>query len=194
VSGEQILYAQTRAISEASGVSQALIEGNAAISRALYAIIKSEPDSARAMATMRAYIDTALRGLPPDQRAALDSAWREPGRAEQLEQGLAITLTPWFRNILTYEPAAALDSMRVPVLALFGGLDLQVPPAQSVPVLERLWSDHPDATIHVFPKLNHLFQNAETGLMAEYARIEETFAVEALDMMTEWILRRFGPR
>ena len=93
---------------------------------------------------------------------------------------------------LARERAAAVRDLRYE-------LDLQVPPAQSVPVLERLWADHPDATIHVFPGLNHLFQHARTGLVAEYATIEETFAPEALNRIGEWINRRFaaarpGPR
>jgi pimeloyl-ACP methyl ester carboxylesterase len=199
VSGEEILYAQTRAISRASGASPASIEASEAVARQIYRIILTEPDSARAISSILALTDTILRTLPPDQAAALDSAWNAPGRAEQFRQGLPTTVTPWFRFLLAYDPAAALDALRVPVLALFGELDLQVPPAQSVPVLERLWADHPDATIHVFPGLNHLFQHAQTGLVAEYATIEETFAAEALNRISEWITRRFagaraGPR
>jgi hypothetical protein len=38
--------------------------------------------------------------------------------------------------------------------------------------------------------LNHLFQNAETGAVSEYARIEETFSPEAIDLITGWILER----
>lgn len=190
VSGEEILYAQTRAIAEASAVPAAVIEGSEAVSRKLYAIVKSEPDSARAMRAMLALTDTVLRTLPPDQRAALDSAWNQPGRADQLREGLVVTTTPWFRFLLTYDPREALGALRVPVLALFGGRDLQVPPAQSVPILERLWARHPDATIHVFPELNHLFQHATTGLVAEYATLEETFAPAALEMMTAWIVER----
>ena len=194
VSGEEILYAQTRAMSSVGGLAPAFIEGSEAVSRKIYAIVKSEPDSARAMQAMLALTDTVTRSLPPAQRAAMDSAWAESGRAEQLEEGLAVTLTPWFRYLLSYDPAPALGALRVPVLALFGELDLQVPPTQSVPVLERLWAQHPDATIHVFPRLNHLFQHAETGLLSEYATIEETFAEPALEMMTSWILERAGKR
>ena len=194
VSGEDILHAQTRAMSRAGGVSADMIDGSEAVSRQVYAIIRTEPDSARAIAAIMAMTDTILRTLPPAQAAALDSTWNAPGRAEQLQQGLAVTVTPWFRYLLTYDPVPALDALRVPVLALFGELDLQVPPEQSVPILERLWADHPDATIHVFPKLNHLFQHAETGLIAEYATIEETFAPVVLEMMTSWILQRFGRR
>lgn len=42
--------------------------------------------------------------------------------------------------------------------------------------------------VKVYPNLNHLFQNCETGDMGEYATIEETMAVEVLNDITEWIL------
>ena len=38
--------------------------------------------------------------------------------------------------------------------------------------------------------LNHLFQNAETGAVSEYARIEETFSPEAIDLIIAWILNQ----
>ena len=39
--------------------------------------------------------------------------------------------------------------------------------------------------------LNHLFQTAETGLVTEYASIEETFSPQALSTISDWILQRF---
>ena len=41
--------------------------------------------------------------------------------------------------------------------------------------------------IVALPGLNHLFQHAETGLPAEYIKIEETFSPEVLALMTSWI-------
>ncbi|MQA90814.1 MAG: hypothetical protein GEU90_11335 [Gemmatimonas sp.] len=58
--------------------------------------------------------------------------------------------------------------------------------------MEEMWADRPDATIRILPRLNHLFQHAETELVAEYAQIEETFAPEALDLVADWIVQRFG--
>jgi fermentation-respiration switch protein FrsA (DUF1100 family) len=104
---------------------------------------------------------------------------------------MRIQTTPWFRGLLAYDPLPALAALDVPALALFGERDLQVPAAQSVPALEAIWVDHSDATVHTFPELNHLFQHAETGLVAEYTQIEETFAPEALEMIARWIERRF---
>ena len=49
-----------------------------------------------------------------------------------------------------------------------------------------------DVTIRELPKLNHLFQHCESGSPGEYAEIEETFAPEVLEIMTEWIKKRTG--
>ncbi|MFR9652004.1 MAG: hypothetical protein SNG35_08290 [Rikenellaceae bacterium] len=35
--------------------------------------------------------------------------------------------------------------------------------------------------------LNHLFQRAESGAVAEYGEIEETINIEVLMKLTEWI-------
>jgi len=39
------------------------------------------------------------------------------------------------------------------------------------------------------PHLNHLFQTAKTGSPMEYAKIEETFAPVAVEVMGDWISR-----
>jgi hypothetical protein len=41
--------------------------------------------------------------------------------------------------------------------------------------------------LKVLNGLNHLFQNSTTGNINEYEKIEETFSVEALDLMSNWI-------
>ena len=48
-----------------------------------------------------------------------------------------------------------------------------------------------DVTICRLPGLNHLFQHSETGSIAEYGTIEETFAPLALSTMSDWITARF---
>jgi hypothetical protein len=102
-------------------------------------------------------------------------------------------VTPWFRYLLTYDPRPALSRVSIPVLALFGEKDVQVPPAQSVPPMEAAFraAGNRDATVRVFPGLNHLFQHAGTGLIAEYGRIEETIAPEILQTIGDWITARF---
>ena len=77
--------------------------------------------------------------------------------------------------------------MKIPVLALFGSKDLQVPPEQNRPPVEAaLTNDHSRA--ETFEGLNHLFQRAGTGAPDEYARIETTLDPQVLRHVSDWIL------
>lgn len=100
-----------------------------------------------------------------------------------------VVVSPWFAHFLDYDPASDLAAARVPILALYGELDVQVPPAQSVPVLEAIDADVGRFDIRVLPGLNHLFQTAETGAPDEYARIEETMAPAALSIIADWVVQ-----
>jgi fermentation-respiration switch protein FrsA (DUF1100 family) len=75
------------------------------------------------------------------------------------------------------------------VLALNGELDLQVDPDQNLPVIERTLREGGNErfTIKRMTGLNHLFQKARTGLITEYAEIEETFNPEALETIRKWL-------
>ncbi|MCS7209924.1 MAG: hypothetical protein NZ874_10180, partial [Fimbriimonadales bacterium] len=82
-----------------------------------------------------------------------------------------------------------LRKVRCPVLALNGELDLQVDPDQNLPVIERALREggNKRVTIRRMAGLNHLFQKARTGLITEYAEIEETFNPEALEAIRKWL-------
>ena len=41
-----------------------------------------------------------------------------------------------------------------------------------------------------FPNLNHLFQEAKTGDVDEYAQLEQTISPAVLEKMSSWILKR----
>lgn len=99
--------------------------------------------------------------------------------------------TPWMRHFLTYDPAPTLRRLRKPVLALYGALDLQVPPSQNAAMLSESLraAGNPDYTVRELPHLNHLLQPATTGSPAEYARTEETMSPEALRVIGAWILQ-----
>lgn len=78
------------------------------------------------------------------------------------------------------------------VLALFGENDLQVPSKQNLEAIEKsLKAGGNDRFLMKEMKgLNHLFQHSETGLPSEYAKIEETFSVEALKLIADWIKKQ----
>jgi len=51
-------------------------------------------------------------------------------------------------------------------------------------------SGNKDFRIEEMKGLNHLFQNAATGLISEYSNIEETIAPKALNLMSNWIISK----
>lgn len=103
-------------------------------------------------------------------------------------------MSPWFRYFLGYDPRPTLMKVRVPVLAINGGKDLQVPPKEDLEGIESALKDggNRDFKIVLLPGLNHLFQTTATGAISEYAEIEETIAPVALQTMGDWILAHTG--
>ncbi len=97
-------------------------------------------------------------------------------------------VSPWFLEFLNYDPREDLLAARTPMLALYGERDLQVPPAQSVPVMQAVNAVTGAIDLRVLPGLNHLFQTAETGSPEEYPRIDETMAPAALRAIGAWVL------
>jgi len=67
-----------------------------------------------------------------------------------------------------------------------------VPPKENLTAIEASLKKggNKKVTIIEFPKLNHLFQESETGAPSEYGTLEETFSEEALIQITSWILKQ----
>ncbi len=101
-------------------------------------------------------------------------------------------LSPWFRYFLTYDPRPTLRRVQIPVLAINGERDLQVPPKENLSAIAEALKagGNKDFTTAELPRLNHLFQESKTGNVDEYGKIEETFSPAALQLISDWILKR----
>ena len=80
-----------------------------------------------------------------------------------------------------------------PILAINGSLDIQVESEQNLGGIEDTLQSvsHPDFKTVELEGLNHLFQTAKTGAIAEYDKIEETISPKVLNLMSDWIGQRF---
>jgi alpha-beta hydrolase superfamily lysophospholipase len=173
VDGADVWMEQLRLILKAAGVPDVQIAIASAQRREQIAIIRAERDPEKAAAQLRAL-------APPElPKAAVDAA-------------IAQVNTDWFREFFDYDPAPTLRQVRCPVLALDGAKDLQVSAAQNLPAIRAALVNNPDAEIEELPGLNHLFQTANTGGIAEYAQIEQTIAPSVMDTITNWILKHVG--
>jgi dienelactone hydrolase len=83
-----------------------------------------------------------------------------------------------------------LSKTRCPVLAVFGGKDLQVDATPNRAAVERALAaaGNRQVRVEVFPDANHLYQKAVTGGVDEYARLEKAFVPGFLDLLSSWIL------
>jgi uncharacterized protein len=178
--GEEVLVEQNRLLLEAAGIPAELVEQQVAFIRELSRLLRNEDyDAARSLAAQQ--IEAQSAGLPPEQQPS----------PEQIEEQVAATITPNYREWVVHDPAPSLQALDVPVLAVFGGKDLQVPAAQNEPVMRTLLAAGPDATVRTFPELNHLMQPATTGGFDEYGTIDTTIDPQVLDLIRGWLTQRF---
>jgi len=191
VGGEEVLLQQLGLVLKAEGqVSDEDLAKARERQRRIFAIVKEETDGEA--------IQTKLLQLEREEVAKLSEAERrEYANLEaQAAAQLKMLAMPWFRSFLRYDPRPTLAKVTCPVLALNGQNDVQVAPKENLSAIEAALKSgsNKDVTVKELPGLNHLFQHSRTGAVSEYGRIEETFAVQALEEISDWVLKRAGRR
>jgi len=174
VPGHEIWVEQQSTIAAAQGAPPSIVDSIRSTQRRLTRVLRTTSDSAAIAEQLRPMLE---------KRGATD---------EQIQAQLAQVTAPWFRSFIQHDPAPTLRQLDVPVLALYGSNDLQVPPGQNAEPMRSALADSPsdDVTVRVLDGLNHLFQPAETGLPSRYAQIDTTMAPEALETISTWIRER----
>ena len=104
----------------------------------------------------------------------------------ELNNFLAVLPPAWIIWALQYDPLPALDAYNGPVLAMFGGRDLQVSASRNAPIMKEMLINN-NSNVVIFPTLNHLFQPAKTGAPEEYVSIETTFDENAMIVIADWL-------
>ncbi len=185
IPGEQIFYLQDAVQSRAAGVDEAAIERSRARKEQIFNILKDESDLSVAKEKLRNLMKTMP--MTADEKAEIEASGVNINRL--INQQIRLLNTAAIRFFLTYDPIPALKQVNVPVLAITGENDLQVPPAENLPPVEAALADgnSPHYSVRELKGLNHLFQSSETGLASEYAQIKETFAPSALEVIGDWV-------
>ena len=110
---------------------------------------------------------------------------------DELKQAYQSVITqiqvPWMIKFLSLDMRPLLGGIQCPVLAINGTKDTQVDCESNLGALRDGLPENPKNRIEAIENANHLFQHCTTGAVSEYRNIEETFAPEALDLMTQWM-------
>jgi len=184
LTGEEIIYLQSRLIAQSSGVKNEDIEQNLDVQRKIFAVVKSgEPVDIIKNKLQKMFLDD-FNAKTEDERKAMGDP--EASFEAQVRQ----VTSRWFIFFLTYDPTTHLKMVKCPVLAINGEIDLQVPPKENLAAIDKALREagNRHVTIKEFPGLNHLFQRASIGTPSEYAKISETINPEVLSLISSWIL------
>ena len=175
--GEETLLLQSDLITRAAGMTSDQVAKSLDFDRESYNLVRSERN--RAALENKLLELVRVSGLGPTLPPAF------------LQRQIHWTSSPWFRYFLDYDPVPALQKTKCPVLALTGEKDLQVPPRENLPLARKALelAGNKDFQVVELPGLNHQFQHCYMGLPAESRAIEETFATDALAMISAWIAK-----
>lgn len=185
--GEEALFLQLDKTLAVSGIEGAEAERYRELFRDYMEIVKGDPAAPETRSRLLAFLNGPGRALIPPY-----------GFLPQDDEDLAdVLLGPWYRSNLLFDPQKTYGGVAVPALIVAGGKDFVAPSDRHAPAIEQLLNGAPtdDVTLVVLPSLNHLLQDAETGLPTEYASLETSFSPDALNAISAWLGARFaGPR
>lgn len=184
--GEDVIYSQTELILKAQGTHVDTIRHTLSLAKTINSIVKTETDEKRIEQKINEEIAAYDRTLGDLQKRLFEPA------AGSAKAFMPMYKTPWYRYFIMFDPLPVLKNVKVPVLALNGELDLQVPAKENLDLIGAglTAAENKDVTLKAFPKLNHLFQTSQTGLPSEYGQIDETMSPAVLQTISDWILRR----
>jgi pimeloyl-ACP methyl ester carboxylesterase len=96
----------------------------------------------------------------------------------------------WLREFMAHDPTPALARITVPVLAITGGQDLQVPPADIQTMRELVRGPFEG---HVVDNLSHILRSDPDGIGPRgYRRAaRKPVSPEALALVTDWVTRHW---
>jgi pimeloyl-ACP methyl ester carboxylesterase len=194
IQGRDLLLAQRSALSAAAGDPEDDRLLDLELLERIFEVLDSRPPEAELESRVETAVTSWLAVLPEPRRAAAEAmlAARTP---EQDAASLALWRTAWFQSLYHHDPTPSLAGMRVPVLAVYGELDLQVPPGLNAPALQAALGAGGDSrfTLVRLPGVNHMMQRAKTGRIEEYAEIEETIAPDVLQAIGDFLARVAPP-
>ena len=175
--GEEIMLLQSELILKAAGFDDDRIAKARDFNKQSYDLARKEKDPEALETKLTDLVDSTGMSttLPPST----------------LKPQARMMTSAWFRFFLDYDPVPALKKTQCPVLALNGDKDLQMAPKENLAQIQKALQEggNKDFQTKELPGLNHLFQHAPTGSPTEYGGIEETFAPEALNAISDWILK-----
>jgi pimeloyl-ACP methyl ester carboxylesterase len=183
----EVVTYQVRQDYEHTDLPKNLIEADVSAHNKLMRAIEDDKNIDDAYQLFRQTIETILYKMSSVHD--VDSVKIKQQAIAKADEFKIIYGLPSLTSFLYYDPSKDYEQLKVPVLALFGGLDFQVPIFQNKDRMENaLLKSGADYHFTTFDNANHFFQKAVTGEREEYSKLEKKFVEGFLNEISFWIL------
>lgn len=181
LTGYDMVLLQTEISNKTAGTNEAEIQKEVALLRCIFDIAINSDNLNESKSTLTDSLLNQIKKYPEQFPKGL--------KAEDLNQMVETFTASWFQRILKSNPDASLRNVECPVLAINGGKDMQILPKENLNAIRNalVKAGNEKVKIMELPNLNHLFQEAQTGLQEEFSTLEQTFSSVALKEITNWI-------
>ena len=165
------------------------VEKEISLREEMMVAIRDGEDMEEAKQKYLEHYKSMLEKLPEEQKSGLPDI--DTFVQQQVQQLAGYYSTRQTQSLLFYDPAKDLAELDIPVLVLFGGKDTQVTEEMNrAPIENALEEAGTEYQVDVLPEANHLFQDANSGQVSEYAMLDKAFVDEFLETISEWIVKR----
>lgn len=180
----ELMVQQNDDILRLSGVSDSVIENATVTNRKIYELVNANKDLSPSSLKLKIG-DVLEQQLKAHPQEGLD----DEKKKEYLDMISTTVMAPWFRYFIGVKPVDYWSKVKCPVLALNGTLDVQVKAEPNLAAIKSILQKNGNKKVETvaLPGLNHLFQKAVKGSVAEYEQIEETVNPAALTKVSNWI-------
>jgi pimeloyl-ACP methyl ester carboxylesterase len=178
---ESLLHEQARSISAEYGATTAQIDHEHRMNTQVFALSKSHLDPLVVVSEIEKVIASHLRTWP-------DMPFMDEASINENARVMAeVVSSPAYRTLLRQDPSEIINRFPGPILAIYGGKDLQVPGLPNMDAFLRITSERDNTTVRFFPDHNHLFQLAVTGSISEYENLLPAPDTKILREVTAWL-------
>ena len=186
VKGDELLLRQAERAAQAEGMSESMVAEVVREQKRILELALAK-NWKELEAVVHAAASRRLKALPEEKKALIGDIKAFADR--KAAQSLRTFQHPRYQFILAHDTAEDWAKVKVPVLAVFGELDVQCDAAQNTEGLRQALArgGNENLTVKVIPSANHLLVKAKTGSMREYTTLPKDLAPGFLDIITEWV-------
>ncbi|MDR1195429.1 MAG: alpha/beta hydrolase [Endomicrobium sp.] len=177
VSGKNIILKQTELINKAAKTGKKQLKRDLRVNKKSIEIMTDTEDISKTRGLLIEYLGKAFDDFSPAEVP------KGMGKTDFMRAYINMYTNPRMLDYLNYNPAETLKKVKCPVFAVWGAKDLQISAKENFKAVKKALEEggNKNFALKIFARLNHLFQECNTGLPEEYRQIEQTFAPEVLE-------------